>query len=597
MNLKSRLHDIAVKVYNYLNTRSKIAKIILLMIPIIIYGMSLLRTGNKLPPGDGDYYIQLYEAARSTILDYRQLPWWNPWVSGGVPLFANPQFGPISIQLITSLFFGSVMGYKIALIIYLIVGFFGLRKLMTSYYKADLLHATLLSYIWVFSSFFVYRMSGHYTFFTVGFVPWILYFFLRRSDGRNWIWFSLFCSLLVWSSMHYTTILTFFIVGLFGLGELCIALIKRVKTKQSKKKINVINYIWNELHVKKLIYAAGLTVLLTFPRVFATLSYTVDYPRIQSFLAEETLSVDISWYALFGPDQYGTDVPVYGPWGWTEISTYIGFMTFAVLLICLYYFIQKTYKRTPLQFLLLFVLFFCLLVARADFASWSPFSLLREVPVFSSMRVASRWLAWAAIFILIFIATVKISNKSVKKVVTFMLLFSTLELFIVGFRNLDNVYFIPIADKHPEYSSTFTQRTYWNNKRNGVPYDENFTEATRNNIGQIYAGDSLIDTRPEHGALPTVRCDERVEGCRFISENAVIKEWTPNKIEIERLSEGPISVNINPSSYWYVNGVRNPSYKVVDPSKYFIIYDPSVNITLQYSPQLNPLSVLFERLF
>src|SRR5665811_2223323 len=77
--------------------------LLLLGVPILLFCLNLLLTGQNIAPGDGDYIMQTYEAARISILKYGQFPWWNPWVSGGVPLYANPQFGLISIQSLTTL--------------------------------------------------------------------------------------------------------------------------------------------------------------------------------------------------------------------------------------------------------------------------------------------------------------------------------------------------------------------------------------------------------------------------------------------------------------------------------------------------------------
>jgi hypothetical protein len=221
----------------------------------------------------------------------------------------------------------------------------------------------------------------------------------------------------------------------------------------------------------------------------------------------------------------------------------------------------------------------CLLLARADFASWSPFTLFRELPVFSSMRVATRWIAWAALFILLFIGSVKTTKKTARYV-HWLILATVIELFVIGATKINDSYIITTAASYSK-SSTFVQREHWNYKRKGIPFDENFTEATRKNIGQIIAGDSLIDTR---AAVKTVRCDESRPNCSYLSSNAELISWSPNSIKIKRLSSGPIYININPGSHWEVNGKQNPNIKVVDPSLSFAIYDESEIIHLKYQP-------------
>jgi hypothetical protein len=539
--------------------KSKLAKkifiFIALSLPIIVYASRLLLTGNKIAVGDGDYYIQLYEAARRTILDFHQLPLWNPWVAGGVPLFANPQFGPISIQSVTTLVFGSVFGYKLALVAYLLLGFFGIRKLVISTHKADSVMSALVAYVWTFSSFFVYRSVGHYTFFVIGFLPWMLYFFINKHTGKNLLWFALTSSALIWSSMHYTTILSFFILALYYARDFLSWVFDAIKKHDFSY-----SYFASRLQIKKVFYAGLVLILLTLPRIYATLEYSHDFPRLQSQIKEEPLGFKKTTYALFGPDQY-KNPPEPLIWTWGEVSTYVGAFTALALALTL----------------------LCLILSQADFAKWSPFTLLRELPVFSSMRVATRWINWAAFFILLFIGSVRFGQRKQRIIILCALFLSASELFLSGFSRLHTPYNITLNTKTPQ--TTFTQLKNWNQQRGGVPYDENFTEATMNNIGQIIAGDSLIDTRQPD--VPTARCDETKEGCLFVSSNAEITYWSPNELRLKRISGGPIEINMNPSSNWLVNGKQVfKAYRVVETNQLFIIQDQSTNIVLKYQPSL-----------
>ena len=42
--------------------------------------------------GDWDQYVTFFEIQRRALLDYGQLPWWDPWLLGGIPGVAHPQF-------------------------------------------------------------------------------------------------------------------------------------------------------------------------------------------------------------------------------------------------------------------------------------------------------------------------------------------------------------------------------------------------------------------------------------------------------------------------------------------------------------------------
>lgn len=566
-----------------------------LTIPVLLYGLSLLLTGNKIIPGDGDYYIQLYEAARINILTYHQIPWWNPWISGGVPLFANPQFGPISLQMIFALPFGSIFGYKIALVLYLVIGFWGMRTLLNKYYRTDPIVATLIAYIWTFNTFFVYRLGGHYTFLVAAFVPWMIYFYLTINVKKNWLWFALISSLIIWSSMHYTTTISFLLIFLFGLGQFTKVLISIDYKKYRNKPLDIITQIYKQMHISKILLAIGVILVATAPRLYATLEYVNDFPRTQSQIKEDFLGWYPTLFAMFGPNQY-TNYPDFDPkfWGWHEISTYIGFFTGIALIICLVLFLKNLKQkrinhRFEIFFTILMIVFFISLSA-GDFAEWSPYSILRELPIFSSMRVATRWINWAAFFVLIFIGIFSVYLKKQKRLIIFLLSASVVELFLTGIPNINNSYIFSIGDERNKASFIQTER--WHSEREGIKYDENFTGATRSNVGQLIAGDSLIDTRQPNS---TARCNEVItKNCKFVSDNAKIVYWSPHKIKLKRTGTGKISLNINPASHWHINGKDTRSYNTVDPLAYFIIEDQSENIEIVYDPPYTPFRLIRE---
>jgi hypothetical protein len=199
------MHFLKIFVKKHKEILAKSGFFVLLSIPIIIYCLGFILTNQKIAPGDADYLMQAQEAARISIVKFGQFPWWNPWVSGGVPLFANPQYSLISLQSITTLIFGSILGYKIALVGYFLIGFWGFFLLFVKSLKTPLLTAILLAYIWTFGSFLVHRLGGHYTFFAIQYFPFILYFFLTRKKNKlSWLWLGLLMGLMANTAAHNT---------------------------------------------------------------------------------------------------------------------------------------------------------------------------------------------------------------------------------------------------------------------------------------------------------------------------------------------------------------------------------------------------------
>lgn len=566
----------------------KVGIFLVLTAPIIVFCIGLLATGTKIAPGDADYLMQTYEAMRRSILEFKQFPWWNPWVSGGVPLFANPQFGLISIQALFVLIFGTFLGYKLALVSFFIIGFWGFKRLFTNILTTPATTAILLSYVWTFGTFLTQRTSGHHTFLIIQLFPWALYFYLNRSNDKNaWIKLSLVLSFMALSSAHNITVMSYLVIAF--IAGLQLLHFERVNTTWLKFRLSL------RVSKTELLFwlkVAGVFIALTFYRLFYTVQYLRDFPRSPELIdAEPTIGLLNGFLAIFGPLMQFSNSPTVQAWSWLEASSYISIFTFIVFLVVIWQLMQqrkerkKQFSYRPWMLLSLIGLFFAFGMGRI-IGPLSPYEILHMLPIISSMRVSYRWLAWCAIFILVFIASY--TGKKYRRVINTLLLLAVVELFTYGRMYIDKPFSIP-SHQYRQATSTFEQRSHYDVKRLGIPYDENLTDSTRSNYGQIIAGDALVDTRfPAPWGDPTKRCSID-SGCNYvITNNAQITYWSPNKIILKRTSLGTIRLDTNPGQGWRVNGIYTFLHmKTVDPDQDFIITDESNEIIIDYVPRFS----------
>jgi hypothetical protein len=81
-----------------------------------------------------------------------------------------------------------------------------------------------------------------------------------------------------------------------------------------------------------------------------------------------------------------------------------------------------------------------------------------------------------------------------------------------------------------------------------------------------------------------VRCAYE-QGCGLVlSQNAVVDYWSPNKLIIKRTGSGDIRLNVNNSSYFYINGKKNDTKNTVETTNDFIIKDSSQSIEINIKP-------------
>lgn len=572
-----------------ISKRKSIALGALLTLPLVLYCLPLLLTGNKLASGDADYLMQTVEAARRSFLEYGQLPWWNPWISGGVPLFANPQFGLLSLPTLFGLIFGSIIGYKIALMGYLIIGFWGFYHLFTKCFKTPIVTAALLSYIWSFGSFFAHRAAGHYTFFTIEFFPFLLLFFLKRKEIRySWLWLGLVLGLMINAAAHNTTVMCIAVFGVFVLVE-----IFRLSFRVIKRRVAQFGGVIELFDIKMLVKSGLVAILIAGPRILSSLEYIREYPRSLGIFPEESVGVAKGLFAMFGPFRQYVSVPTIPNWSWMEVSAYIGIMTGLAALICFIVIARngtllknRIGNISPAFIIGLGVVFFLFGLGMIA-GKLSPYIILQNLPVFSEMRVASRWIIWSSMMVLVFIALYNSSRH--RTLINGLLAISAVELLLFGSVFMAKQYTIPPATY--QRAETINQQVHFDVKRHGAVYDENLTATTSSNIGQVIAGDALIDTRqpPPFGAN-TVRCDNDTVGCNFVmTNNARVETWSPNYITLKRTGPGPIQLNMNPGKYWLVNNTyRFTTMRLTEPDEAFTIDDKSAVIELRLQPKYSP---------
>lgn len=549
-------------------TLKRIGHFLLLSAPVVFFIYTFaISNRNGVLFGDWDYFAQVYEAARQSILEYGQFPWWNPWVIGGVPLFANPQFGLVSIQMPLVLVFGTVQGLHLAMLAYYVLGFWGMYQLLKHLGGARLMSA-LLSYVWVFASFPAWHIAGgHLTFAQYLLAPWLFLALLNiRRLKLGWLWFGLVAAFLILQTMHYMTIQMLFIAGIFGLVEVVL------RWRQHTMKF------WEI--VRPYVLASAVVLVLAGPRILFTLDYMNQFPRIPAPENSNATGLIVDSLVLREPiDPIQTHQAQFG---WAEYTTYFGILTLALIAYLLFRLIER-HTMTRRDWLLVGAMAFFLLLAIGPFAEWSPYSLLRELPVFQQMQVASRWLAWFMFAAILFL--IKLPRKPF---VYIILGISLLDVFAASRQGLN--YQQPNYQPPTVRNEVIDQQALYQNQPIIDLSSFRFLHGTQANIGDTFGyepiGQFSIVASDEFSKGLTIRCGSNHGDCPFVlSENARITSWSPQRIELQRTAPGDIELNMNPGSKWFVNGQRAFSgQRYFELQNRFIISDPSNNIVIQFKP-------------
>lgn len=578
----------------------------------LIWCYPYFTSGGRMALGDFSFFSQGYEAIRKSILDYGQFPWWNPWVSGGVPLYANPQFGVFSLPTLLVITFGTITGLKLTLAVFTLAGYCSMYILLRKYFKVEKLPSALLSVIWICCSFFVFHLPSHITFIWYLIAPIFIYLALTIKTTTGGIVFGLLYTVMAYTQLHNPFVhISLICAAIFGV-RLIIALRSR---RYDAKRILITFSV-----------AGGLFLILSFHRLIFTYQNMHEFPRDNIDYVPSKLSVILGLILPYSK-QHNLSFLQYpqhpaAPHGFGEASVTVGVFCLVALFIGIVFLIYKylSSNKASLSFFRSFSIPLLLLVVMLVIGSiafgaqypLAPYTLLHKLPIISDMRLSTRWFIFLTIGLLAFIGVILkyLPKTSFAKflIITFLVL-SIAENFILNLGYQDKVFdWTPNTYSKNIKDLQFGQTSYFGKvailpQSNiiiphdiGMPGENREYEATTYNLGVLYANDSFVQIQLANKQSPLCSLDKN---CPLIqSKNAEITDWTPNKFTLHRTSPGPIELNINPSTYQFINGKKNMTIeRVAEPFKRFVITDPANIITITTSPSFkDALKAPFEKI-
>jgi cytochrome c-type biogenesis protein CcmH/NrfG len=132
---------------------------------------------------DWEYQESLLETARRTIVQYRELPLWNPFMGGGRTLIGHPLGRTFNPSFVPILLFGTIPGIKISIYLYLLLGQGGMYLLARNH-GFDRPACFLATALFSFGGYFVHHVThGHFEWLAYSWVPFVL-LAVERSTRR-----------------------------------------------------------------------------------------------------------------------------------------------------------------------------------------------------------------------------------------------------------------------------------------------------------------------------------------------------------------------------------------------------------------------------
>ena len=330
---------------------SVIVLCVLLSILIYLPTFFLLQ---KFARADVDYFYFHQEFTQRSLLAYHQIPFWNPYISGGFPEIGNPQERFFSPALIFSMILGSVAGAKIEALFHVFLGILG-THFLAKYQGIKAPWTILAGFLFMGNPDLVFHNYVHLNWLSLAYLPYILLFYLQsRENPQRIIWAGIALSLMFYSGATYTLIFSVIFLTAYGLWE-------SVRLQ-------------NTTLIKHLFLLILIFIVLSAPRLFPIIELLGKYPRYTPL----NTPIPMNQLGKLFLDRNQFSLPHPGH----RNQAYIGIVP---LLLSLY-----SLKSWKIIWPLIVTSLFLLLICFGAWAPWAPWTLLHKVPLFNNLHIPAR---------------------------------------------------------------------------------------------------------------------------------------------------------------------------------------------------------------
>ena len=541
-------------------------KYILFIIVSIIYSSGFYIGDYKVYVGDASVHIQQLEAFKLSLLHYGQLPGYNPWIGGGVPLDGNPAQGYFSIKGLLTLILTAEHAWGLSILLYSMIFLVGSFKFANRLFNQNKSISLVFALLVLMSPATTGQLSlGHSPQQTIVFLPWLLYYLLKFRQSNSGFKAGFIFALAVNDSLSYVTVFISFVVSIIYLYQLYI-----LPTDEKKHLVG-----WA---IKFLLIFVPLSIY----RIITVFSVNSGFERILEFNFSLPFGFIINSY--FNPNFLDNN--------WTnslqfcslnlEHTNYIGVLSLPILIYGLI--------RVNKIWLIGIILLIISSVSNDTFLS--PMYWIQKLPIFESFLCYTRIQSVTYFFVIVLFTSgllqvYKSKNKNFKKIINILILLILIDKSINTFLIFEkNKNFIQI-DKI-DYPISFNNKFYNEDINKYLVNPGSFIlryNATLNNHGLKSVGTLPNFPQDSKYILSINDQDYKGEIYQIKNENLEIKSWSPNQIEITNINtEEDIFVNYNRGKGWKLNNKEIfPKMKSVNNNDKFFFKSNNSNIFLRYT--------------
>ncbi|HEX8284685.1 MAG TPA: hypothetical protein VF588_15075 [Pyrinomonadaceae bacterium] len=344
----------------------------------VLYFLPAVLNGSVLCPDDGTIFNTPLRVAAASIMLGGNLPLWNPYIFGGMPLLASAQGGVLFPPNWFYLAFPPQAATNLMVVSSYVVAALG-AYLYARRAGASLAGAFVTSLAWQWGGFLVGQI-GHINVVQTGAVlPWVLW----ALDGyavtgrRKWaVTLAALVALQTFAGHQQTFAYSLLLAAAYA-----------VACAYTQPRETRARYLWTLLFVAAGVLLAAVQILPTFELLRNSPRSDATYDFFTSFsLHPRMLLTFLAPYVAGGGDGRVFRAPYVGPPYYGEMAGYVGALGLMLAACALVF---KRDARTKFWAAAALV---CLLLALGRYAPLGLYKLIYHVPVLNLFRVPARHL-------------------------------------------------------------------------------------------------------------------------------------------------------------------------------------------------------------
>lgn len=346
----------------------------------VLFCLPLFDQPQALGSNDWDQHLFYYGVVLKNVVEYGQMPFWNPWYCGGDVMWQNPQIAVLSPVYPLTMIMSLQLAMKINIVLHYWIGFVGMHLLLTRVLGLTFLPAViyLATLVTASGAPAIHLRVGHSVFLPGFYLPLQLYFFFSAFKTGEWKYVLLSSATLALMIFNGGTHILPMSIAAIGCFSLTAAIARRD---------------WRPLAFAAAFGIAGL--IYSAPKLLPVVEFVNGeyfWDTRNPTEHPDRVTLDILKQTYLVPTQDVTSRLPLQRHGWHEYGNYIGLGSALALAAGL---IVVLVRRSPehhwFGVALAVTTIFMFVLSLGEFSAIAPASLAHYVPLFSSFRIPSRY--------------------------------------------------------------------------------------------------------------------------------------------------------------------------------------------------------------